>query len=108
MREIFIVFVFVTFIGTITYPLFKEHSYTTEEREEFRAMCEMNGQVMRIDMNGNKRLYCSTPENPVFDCIDKYVDSVDEKYNNPDTVSGLSEDGYSTVVKTCKETFGKK
>lgn len=38
-------------------------------------------------------------------CINKYIDAIDEKYNNPDTVSNLAEDDYSKVVKTCNETF---
>lgn len=41
-------------------------------------------------------------------CIRGYTTWIDEKYNNPDTVSNLSEDNYSQVVKTCKEVFGNK
>ena len=42
----------------------------------------------------------------INECIDKYIDWIDEKYNNPDTVSNLREDNYSQVVKTCNEIFG--
>lgn len=52
--------------------------------------------------------YCSSYSNPVQDCIDKYVDSIDEKYNNPDTVSQLQDSNFSEAVKTCKEVFGNK
>ena len=47
-------------------------------------------------------------ENKVMDCIKEYTNSLDEKYNNPDTVSNLTEDNYSQVVKTCNEIFGNK
>lgn len=49
-----------------------------------------------------------TEVDPVMVCIREYTTWIDEKYNNPDTVSNLSEDNYSQVVKTCKEVFGNK
>ena len=42
-----------------------------------------------------------------MDCIREYTNWLDEKYNNPDTVTNLREDEYSKVVKTCNEVFGK-
>lgn len=47
----------------------------------------------------------STVENRVFNCIREYTRWLDEKYNNPDTVSDLREDEFSKVVKTCNEVF---
>ena len=47
-------------------------------------------------------------EDKVITCIQEYTNGIDEKYNNPDTVSNLREDNYSQVVKTCNEIFGKK
>lgn len=43
-----------------------------------------------------------------MDCIRKYNESIENKYNNPDTVSDLREDNFSNAVKTCNEVFGKK
>lgn len=51
--------------------------------------------------------YCSYSD-PVQYCIDKYVNSIDEKYNNPDTVSGLQDSNFSEAVRTCNEVFGNK
>lgn len=50
----------------------------------------------------------TTEVDPVMVCIREYTLWIDEKYNNPDAVSNLSEDNYSQVVKTCKEVFGNK
>ncbi len=44
----------------------------------------------------------------VMDCIKEYTNWLDEKYNNPDTVTNLREDNYSNVVKTCNEIFWNK
>ena len=53
------------------------------------------------------KIFCNKEKtDKVFDCIKEYTNWLDEKYNNPDTVSDLREDNYSQVVKTCNETFG--
>jgi len=53
-----------------------------------------------VHCKGNK-------QDKVMECIREYTNWIDEKYNNPDTVSNLREDRYSQVVKTCNEIFGK-
>ncbi len=53
-------------------------------------------------------MFCRNKEDKVRNCIQQYIDSIDEKYNNPDTVSSLQEDNFSNVVKTCNEVFWKK
>ena len=40
-----------------------------------------------------------------MNCIREYTNWLNEKYNNPDTVTNLREDNYSNVVKTCNEIF---
>lgn len=47
-------------------------------------------------------------ETQVMKCIREYTNWIDEKYNNPDTVSNLREDEYSNVVKACNEIFWDK
>ena len=54
-------------------------------------------------------IYCNSEKtDKVFDCIKEYTNWINEKYNNPDTVSNLREDNYSQIVKTCNEIFGTK
>jgi hypothetical protein len=53
-------------------------------------------------------MWCKEKDNPVMDCIKEYTNWLDEKYNNPDTVTDLREDNYSQVVKSCNEVFGNK
>ena len=43
----------------------------------------------------------------VQDCIQMYVNSIQEKYRNPDVISDLREEDYSKVVETCQKTFWK-
>ncbi|RTL03983.1 hypothetical protein EKK58_11545 [Candidatus Dependentiae bacterium] len=58
-------------------------------------------------MNSLDNVSCGYPkEDKVKTCISQYINSIDEKYNNPDTVSDLREDDYSNVVRTCNEVFG--
>ena len=47
----------------------------------------------------------SLQPNPIMKCIREYTNWIDEKYNNPDTVTNLREDNYSNVVRTCNEIF---
>lgn len=41
-----------------------------------------------------------------MNCVREYTNGLDEKYNNPDTVSNMQDEDYSSVVKTCNEIFG--
>ena len=72
------------------------------------AKIEAIGDDFNRDHNFFGRDYKETNEDKVMDCIREYTNSIDEKYNNPDTVSNLTEDNYSQVVKTCNEIFGNK
>lgn len=79
---------------------------TQQEIEDTKKICDINGERVYINDFGSPICISKQSEFWVEDCIRKYVDSIDEKYNNPDTVSNLREDNYSQVVKTCNETFG--
>lgn len=80
---------------------------TDSEIEEWKKFCELAGKDFYLFSEGH-RYTCEQKEDKVQKCIDGYIDAIDEKYNNPDTVSDLREDDYSKVVKTCKETFWEK
>lgn len=84
-------------------------SSTPEERlVNFNAMkpvCDAQNRETAVDSTW---AYCSSyKDNTVSACIDKYIESIDEKYNNPDTVSQLQDSNFSEAVKTCNEVFGK-
>ena len=56
--------------------------------------------------NISDKIICAYPKkDKVQECIENYIDAIDEKYNNPDIVTDLREDDYSNAVKTCNETF---
>lgn len=75
-----------------------------DEIEEWKKLCELAWKDFYLYPNGTN-YSCEQKEDKVKKCINSYIDTIDEKYNNPDTVSDLREDDYSTVVKTCNETF---
>ncbi len=52
-------------------------------------------------------VFCENPKSDVMSCIQEYTRWIDEKYNNPDTVSNLREENYSKVVETCNNIFWK-
>lgn len=82
---------------------------TQEEIDTIKKRCEINWQDFRL--NKNNIPYCAytkTGEEKVMVCIKEYTNWLDEKYNNPDTVSNLREDNYSNVVRTCNEIFWDK
>lgn len=81
---------------------------TDEEIAKQKRICDINGQVVHIWDSPSYNLWCQSKDNEVMECIRKYNTSIENKYNNPDTVSDLREDNYSNVVKTCNEVFGKK
>lgn len=78
---------------------------TKEEVVKQKEICDISN--MNTISNWMS-VFCSYRTDPVMVCIRGYTTWIDEKYNNPDTVSNLSEDNYSQVVKTCKEVFGNK
>ena len=80
-------------------------SPTKEEVVKQKEICDISN--METISNGVS-VYCSYRTDPVLLCIKEYTNWIDEKYNNPDTVSNLREDNYSQVVKICKEVFGNK
>lgn len=84
-------------------------SYTPQQRLDnlnaMKPVCDAQDKQTLIN-EGTWEAYCSY-NNLVQDCIDKYIDSIDEKYNNPDTVSQLQDSNFSEAVKTCNEVFGK-
>ena len=76
--------------------------------QELKPVCEAVWKEVYIDYNWN--INCTTKDTTteVDRCIDKYIDSIDEKYNNPDIVSNLADSNFSEAVKTCNEVFVKK
>ena len=81
---------------------------TDIEIEQHKKLCEISGKQLIIDAGSNYHMWCKEKDNPVMDCIKEYTNWLDEKYNNPDTVTDLREDNYSQVVKSCNEVFGNK
>lgn len=81
---------------------------STQEVEEAKQYCKSVWQDFRLVQTPFGDTYdCGTAWeiDKVQRCIENYVDAIDEKYNNPDTVSNLREANYNEVVKTCQETF---
>lgn len=83
---------------------------TDAEYAEQKKMCDINNEELYVYTwgFGSPLLGCKKKEEKVMDCIRKYNESIENKYNNPDTVSDLREDNFSNAVKTCNEVFGKK
>ena len=82
---------------------------TQQEIDEQTKICDINWERLYINTDTN-HLTCwgkEVEETSTMDCIREYTKWLDEKYNNPDTVTNLREDEYSKVVKTCNEVFGK-
>lgn len=77
---------------------------THEEGISKTKECDALWRYSNMDRFGNISCGALKPDK-VQTCIASYIDAIDEKYNNPDTVSDLREDDYSTVVKACNETF---
>lgn len=83
-------------------------SPTQQEIDEQKKICDINGEELYINTATNEPTCLSKMYNvSVADCVKEYTNWLDEKYNNPDTVTNLREDEYSKVVKTCNEVFGK-
>ncbi len=78
---------------------------TQAEINEKQKMCDINWEV--VNVASNWRLWCNYKKDPVMDCVREYRNGLDEKYNNPDTVSNMQDEDYSSVVKACNEIFGK-
>lgn len=101
-------------VATLVFLLASCSLPTDEEIAAKNKICDLNGQDVYVYDNfplGGYNVGCKYRKeitNPVMDCIREYTSGIDEKYNNPDTVSNLREDTYSNVVKACDETFGKK
>lgn len=82
--------------------------YTPEEISQANSHCAGLWKVTVFYQTGYDDAYeCRYPtvQNTYKQCIDDYKESIRLKYKNPDTVSALTEDDYSQVVKTCKESF---
>lgn len=81
---------------------------TQQEIDEQKKICDINWEELYINTSTNEPTCLSKMyKSSVMDCVREYRNGLDEKYNNPDTVSNLREDNYSQVVKTCNEVFGK-
>lgn len=91
--------------GWFFYNLFSP--YTAEEIAIKKERCAVGGQDLYVDANG-LRADCVKKKDSVSDCLDRWVSAIDEKYNNPDTVSDLRDTEYDKVVRQCQETFGTK
>jgi len=81
---------------------------TQQEIDEQKKICDINWEELYINLATNEptclsKMYTTS----VMECVKEYTNWLDEKYNNPDTVTNLKEDDYSKVVKTCNEVFGK-
>ena len=81
---------------------------TQVEIDAMDKICAVNWQSVHINTRRFNELYCRYDSNKVMDCIQEYTRWIDEKYNNPDTVSNLREDNFSNVVKTCNDIFWEK
>ena len=80
---------------------------SSQDIQDIKTKCEVIW--WQLVTNDFGRVFCSSyMESPVQKCISKYVSTIDEKYNNPDTVSNLADSNFSEAVKTCNEVFGKK
>lgn len=80
---------------------------TQQEKVQAKKNCEELG--LWYGINWYWEIVCSYyKEEPVMKCIKEYTNWIDEKYNNPDTVSNLREDDYSKVVETCNNIFWLK
>lgn len=81
---------------------------TQDEIDAKQKLCDLGWQQVKFDDTFWDRLYCwykIKEQDKVMDCMKEYTRWIDEKYNNPDTVTNLREDEYSNVVKTCNEIF---
>ena len=83
---------------------------TPQEIDEWKKYCQSVWQNFRLHEDSIfwDVYYCDEKPNKVLECIQEYTKWLDEKYNNPDTVSDLVEENYSQVVKTCNEIFNNK
>lgn len=98
----------VALVLGIVLPLYlMVRPYTAEKLASMKLNCESNGQMLYVDSRG-VQAYCKEKPDEVKECIRLWVESVDEKYNNPDTVSNLHDTSYADVVKQCEETFGSR
>lgn len=101
-----VILLFVLILSPLAYLIYEmERPYTEDERASMEENCRLSGKQLIINADGNMG-YCE--KSKVETCIDTWVRSVDEKYDNPDTVSDLRETEYDNVVKQCQETFGDK
>ena len=81
---------------------------TQEEILKEYKKCEAIWQQWRYEEWFWWSVWCDnkeTNEDKIMRCVREYTNWLDEKYNNPDTVTNLREDNYSNVVKTCNEIF---
>lgn len=77
---------------------------TQEQKLQMQKDCADLWRTTSMSITGE--VECSYRfENPVMKCIREYTNWLDEKYNNPDTVTNLREDNYSSVVETCNKIF---
>lgn len=81
---------------------------TQEEKLTKIKECEELGWQVYIWSSFWTHIDCNEKEDKVLKCIKEYTNWLNEKYNNPDTVSNLREDNYSQVVKICNEIFWDK
>lgn len=102
-------YIITILLATLLVSCGKSPEEITVEFNKWKPICDMqNKQTLVGELWG---AYCGINygENyQIEKCIGKYVDSIDEKYNNPDTVSNLKDSSFSDAVKTCNEVFGNK
>ena len=105
VAHVVVVLAVLSAFGWFFYNLFRP--YTAEEIAIKKERCAVSGQDLLIDAHG-LRVECVKKRDSVSDCLDRWVNVIDEKYNNPDTVSNLRDTEYDKVIKQCQETFGAK
>jgi hypothetical protein len=79
------------------------------QEEKLKKIQECKDLWLWYYLNWHRGIVCkSYVEDKVNNCIEEYTRWIDEKYNNPDTVSNLIEESYVEVVKTCNDVFWEK
>ena len=92
----------------IIIPLLLLASCSMTQEEKLNKIEECKELWYWYYLNGFENINCGyrlSEISPIMNCIREYTNWLNEKYNNPDTVTNLREDNYSNVVKTCNEIF---
>lgn len=105
--ELIVAIVTVIILSIIAFEILNPPKMAQEEKLNKIQECQELWFWYR--QNARWNIICNSyKEDKVMNCIKEYTRWLDEKYNNPDTVTDLREDDYSNVVKTCNEIFWNK